>query len=381
MFTGALAFAALVWILQAIDLAIGVPQILSVDEIPPLADADCPAVSLIFAARDEAEKLGAALDTLLALDYPRLEIIAVDDRSADSTPQILEAAAARNPRLKIIRIDELPAGWLGKPHAMQKAYEKSAGEWLVFTDADVHFAPDVLRRAMALATRQRWDHLTLLVNVEMVGAGEKILLTFFSMSVLLAAKPWRVSNPSSRFYAGVGAFQAVRRSAYEAAGTHRRLAMEVVDDMKLGKLLKQSGARSGVAKAVKAISVRWHSGVANIVRGTTKNFFAAFNFKIWLTCLHLAALVLFFIFPWIALPFAHGWPLAFAIAATAIPVIAEAGTALDFGLSPLYALTVPIGALIFGWMVLRSMIITLRQGGITWRDTFYPLKELKRGVV
>ena len=351
------------------------------DEIPTLSGADCPSVSLIFAARDEAEKLGAALATLRALDYPRLEIIAVDDRSVDSTPQILEAAAVQDPRIKIVRVRELPAGWLGKPHALQQAYEQSTGEWLVFTDADVHFAPDVLRRALALALSRRWDHLTLLVNVEMTGPGEKILLTFFSMSVLLAAKPWRVSSPRSRFYAGVGAFQAVRRTAYEAAGTHRRLAMEVVDDMKLGKLLKQSGARSGVARAVKAVSVRWHSGVANIVRGTTKNFFAAFNFKIWVTSLNLAALVLFFLFPWAALPFAHGWALAFAIAATVIPLIAEAGVALQFRLNPLYGLTVPLGALIFGWMVLRSMIVTLRLGGIYWRGTFYPLDELRRGLV
>lgn len=363
------------------DLARGVPTVQSVSATLPLADAYYPAVSVILAARDEAEKLPAALETLLALDYPRYEIVAVNDRSEDATRQILESAAQRNPRLKVVNVTELPAGWLGKPHALQQGYENSTGEWLIFTDADVHFAPDVLRSTVALAIRECWDHLTLLANVEMFTVGERIVLTFFAMSVLMVVKPWRVRDPRSRFYAGVGAFQLVRRTAYEKAGTHRRLAMEVVDDMKLGKILKQSGARSGVAKAVESVRVRWHSGVGNIIKGTTKNFYAATEFRFWFAAAQIIAVFLVFIFPWIALPFARGWPLAFAIIGAAIPVIAEAGTALEFRVSPLYALTAPLGALIFTWMLIRSIVVTLWQGGIFWRGTFYPLKDLKRGVV
>jgi glycosyltransferase involved in cell wall biosynthesis len=380
VYTGVLGFLALVWLLQAIEIARGVPTIPSVDAMPPLVDADCPTVSILLAARDEAEKLPAALDTLLTQDYPRYEVIAVDDRSEDATTEILAAAAKKTAHLKVVRVDQLPAGWLGKPHGLQQGYEQSSGEWLIFTDADVHFAPDALRRSLALAQAQGWDHMTLLANVEMSSAGERIVLTFFAMSVLLAVRPWRVSDPRSRFYAGVGAFQLVGRGVYETAGTHRRLRMEVVDDMKLGKIVKAAGAHSGVAKAVKSVSVRWHAGVGNIVRGTTKNFFAAAEFKLWLMALQLAALLLMFILPWVALPFSRGWTLAFAAIAAFVPIIAEAGVALEFGLSPLYAFTAPIGALIFFWMLLRSTIVTLWQGGIYWRGTFYPLKDLKRGV-
>ena len=138
-------------------------------------------------------------------------------------------------------MESLPAGWLGKPHALQKGYERSTGEWLIFTDADVHFAPDLLRRSVALAEQQQWDHMPLFGTAKMFTIGERIAMTFFALCFLLNVRPWHVSNPRSRFYAGIGAFQLIRRSAYEAIGTHRRLAMEVVDDMKLGKLVKDGG--------------------------------------------------------------------------------------------------------------------------------------------
>ena len=245
----ALTFAAsLFWILNAIDVARGARKIPAIRDIAPLDDSDCPPVSILFAARDEEEKLPGALQTFLALDYPRYEVIAADDRSEDRTAEILKAAE-KNARLKYVRINSLPAGWLGKPHALQQAFERSSGEWLVFTDADVHFSPDLLRRSVALAKREGWDHLTVLGGVEMHTVGETIALTFFGMGFVMGVRPWRTNDPHSKGYTGVGAFQLMRRSTYEAIGTHRRLAMEVVDDMKLGKLVKEAGFRSGVAKA------------------------------------------------------------------------------------------------------------------------------------
>jgi cellulose synthase/poly-beta-1,6-N-acetylglucosamine synthase-like glycosyltransferase len=379
--TWLLGAVALLWIAEAIDIAIGVPSIPSLADAAPLSDSQCPTISILFAGRDEAVKLPNALDTLLTLDYPRYEVVAVDDRSEDATGTILDKAAQKDSRLKAVRVDSLPAGWLGKPHALQKAYEASSSEWIVFTDADVHFAPDLLRRAIALAEAKDWEHMTLLGRVKMFTVGEKIAMTFFGLALMLGTRPWKTSDPGSRFYTGVGAFQMIQRSAYEKMGTHRRLAMEVVDDMKLGKLVKEAGIRSGVAKAGDAVSVHWHAGVGNIIRGTTKNFFATSGFKLWLTSLHILGLLLMFVVPVAALPFVHGWARAFAVIAIVLPLIAEIGVAIEFESQPLYALTYPIGALIFVWMILRSMIVTLWQGGIVWRGTFYPLEELKRGVV
>ena len=374
--------AALFWILNAIDVALGARKLPNIRDIAPLDDADCPPVSILFAARDEEEKLPAALATFLALDYPRYEVIAADDRSEDRTAEILRAAAEKDARLKYVRIDSLPAGWLGKPYAMQQAFEHSSGgEWIVFTDADVHFSPNLLRGAVAMAKREGWDHLTLLSSVEMHTIGERIALTFFGMGFLMGIRPWRANDSKSKGYAGIGAFQVLRRSAYEAIGTHRRLAMEVVDDMKLGKLVKEGGFRSGVAKAWKEVRVRWHAGLGSLIRGTTKNFFASSGYNLGMVSFQLVMMLATCVAPWVALPFLRGWALAFDAIAVGMMFAIHAGVCIEVGASPIYALTEPIGALIFCWMLTRSTIVTLWNGGVTWRGTFYALEELRRGVV
>jgi glycosyltransferase involved in cell wall biosynthesis len=377
----ALGAVALLWIYGAIAAAIGVPKLASVRDAAPLSDEDCPSISVLFTARDEADKLAAALKTFLAMDYPRYEVVAVNDRSKDATSEILERTAEDNPHLKVVHVKELPSGWLGKPHALQKAYEQSTGEWLIFTDADVHFAPGLLRSAISLAEKSGWDHLTLSGRTEMFTFGEKIVMTFFGLAFLMSVQPWRVSNPRSRAFAGIGVFQLIRRSTYEAIGTHRRLAMEVVDDMKLGKLVKKEGYRSGVAMGGDDVSVHWHDGVGNIIRGTTKNFFAFTGFSLPVASIQIFGMLMLCVVPWVALFFVHGWTLVFAGITVGLAIILHAGACLEFRVSPAYALTFPIGALIFVWMLTRSMIVTLWTGGVTWRGTFYPLKELKRGVV
>lgn len=369
------------WMAYGLRIALGAMQLPWLKNYASAKDAECPEVSLIFAARDEEEKLPLALETLRQIDYPRLEIAAVDDRSSDGTAQILNDAAKRDSRLHMVRIDELAEGWLGKPHALQRGYEASSGEWLLFTDADVRFRPDVIRRAISLAKAKQLDHLTLMSEVEMHGFWEKTVLTFFGLGFQVATNPSGASDPLSRSYVGIGAFQMVRRRAYEASGTHRRLAMEVLDDMKLAKIVKQSGFRSGVGIAQDFVTVRWHAGIGNIVYGVTKNFFAAAGFRLPIVVLQLAGIFWAHILPFVALPFIHGWTLGFVIASIAIALVFHAGTAIVMRASPLYALTQPIGAAIFSYMLLRSTVVTLRQGGIVWRETFYPLEKLRRGIV
>jgi len=372
---------AVAWVASAVDLAVGVRTIPWLRDVVPLEDDKCPAVSILFAGRDEAEKMPGAIATMLALDYPRYEVIAVDDRSVDATGAILAAGARKDARLKPARVDSLPAGWLGKPHALEEAYERSSGEWLVFTDADVHFKPDVLRRVIALAERMQWDHLTLLAAPKLYTFGEKVAMMFFSTCFLIGTRPWRANDPKSRGYSGIGAFQLVRRSAYEKAGTHRRLAMEVIDDLKLGKIVKEAGFRSGVARGEDAVSVHWHAGLANIVRGTTKNFFAATGFSLPVLASQVLGTLTMFVLPVAALVFVRGWALVFAATAAIFALIIATGAARAIGASGFYGLTYPIGAVIICWMLLRSTAVTLWQGGVTWRGTFYPIEELKRGVV
>ena len=372
---------AFVWVILGLRVAYGALKLPWLKDFSPITGTDVPRISLLFAARDEEEKLPGALATLAQIDYPELEIIGVDDRSKDATGRILDEFAASHPRFRAIHVKELPGGWLGKPHALQQAYEASSGEWLLFTDADVRFNIDVLRRAITMATERNLDHLSLFGDVEMVGFWEKVVVTFFGMAFHMATAPSEVINPKSGAYMGVGAFQLLKRSAYEAAGTHRRLAMEVIDDMKLGKIVKQAGFRSGVGIAQDFVVVRWHAGARNLINGVTKNFFAGSGFSVARVVISILGLLLMNVLPFAGLVFGHGWVRIFAAICVVIVLCFHAGVDIVMRVSPLYCFTVPVGAVLFGYMLLRSTVYTLKQGGIVWRGTFYPLEALKRGAV
>lgn len=171
------------------------------------------------------------------------------------------------------------------------------------------------------------------------------------------------------------------RGAYEGCGTHRRLAMEVVDDMKLGKLVKMAGFRSGVAVAQHYVSVAWHLGLRNLVRGTEKNFFAWAQFRISVAAAQIVGLFILNVLPFIGIVSGHGWTRVLAGTSVLIAVCFHLGVDIVMCASPFYCLTLPFGASIFAYMILRSTVVTLRQRGIVWRGTFYPLDELRGGLV
>jgi len=375
------AVVAVLWLLQAVLLARGMKRLPKLADAAPLPDAECPRVSIIFSARDEAEELRAALESMLALDYPACEVIAVNDRSTDATPQILDEFAKRHSKLKVVHVDELPAGWLGKTHGLYRGYREARGEWLLFTDADVRFAPDALRRALRVALERGWDHFSPMCWLEMKGFWKKAVVTCFGMLGAIVTQPWKVADPKSKRFIGAGYFNLVRRAAYEASGTHKKLALEVIDDLKLGKIVKQSGFRSGSAAGGYYATLRWYDGVGGLVRGLEKNGFAILYFSLLLTGLLLAATVTFYILPFAALFWLDGWARIFAAVAAATAVGLHAAVAANAKQSPLLGFTFPVCAAIFAYTMARSAALTLWRGGIIWRGTFYPLKELRKGMV
>jgi hypothetical protein len=151
--------------------------------------------------------------------------------------------------------------------------------------------------------------------------------------------------------------------------------------MKLGKIVKQAGFRSSVSLAEDAVVIRWHAGLGNLVRGVTKNFFAALGYNVGLVLLAAAAMLLTDVAPFVGIFIGHGWIRVLAAISVVIALGFHVGVNVVMRVSPLYALTHPIGAVLFCYMLLRSTVVTLWRGGVTWRDTFYPLEELKRGVV
>src|SRR3984885_14667241 len=189
----------------------------------PVAAAGNPLVSIIVPARNEEESIEQALRTLLALDYDNYEVIAVNDRSTDRTGEIMEKIAARagtQGLLGVIQHQELPAGWLGKAHAMWTATNAATGDWLLFTDADVLFKPDSVRRALAYAEAEKADHVVLFPRMIMKQPGEYMMTAFFHTMFVFGHRPWKVADPKSQDHMGVGAFNLIRQSAYQAVGTN-----------------------------------------------------------------------------------------------------------------------------------------------------------------
>ena len=144
---------------------------------------DMPTLSIVVPACNEEDTIERGMNSLLALDYPHLEIIAVNDRSTDRTGAILDRLALSDPRLRVLHVETLPAGWLGKNHAMHSGSQAAKGKWLLFTDADVVFAPDALRRTVAFAERECLDHLVLSPRCETHGFWERAKLRWQLMPV------------------------------------------------------------------------------------------------------------------------------------------------------------------------------------------------------
>src|SRR5260370_407894 len=143
-------FIAFFWLTHGLRVAYGAMRLPWIKDFAPASDADCPRITILLAARDEEEKLPAALATLMEIDYPDLEVIAVDDRSQDSTGRILDEFAASHPRLRVVHITQLPAGWLVKPHALQKAYQTSTSAWLLIPASPLRSKPKFLHPALPL---------------------------------------------------------------------------------------------------------------------------------------------------------------------------------------------------------------------------------------
>jgi len=341
--------------------------------------AKWPKVSVVAAAWDKATRVEEALGSLANLDYPALEVIAVDDRSTDGTGAIIDRMAAADPRVRALHVTELPEGWLGKCHAMQEGARRTGGELLLFTDGDVVFAPDTLRLAVRHFLARRLDHLALLPGLVPGGYWEDAVKSYFAMLFVVGVKAWAAGSASKEIYVGIGAFNLVRRSAYETIGGHEVLRLDVADDLMLGKRIKQAGFRQDALIASDHLRLRWQEGVGGFIRGLEKNGFAALGFSIPFLLLVTALVFLFYVVPWLGvLSFRDARVSGYALSVLLMHGIY--GYFASFHRNGwLLAPVLPCAAFVYLFAVWRSAVITLRRGGIRWRDTFYPLEVLKRG--
>jgi cellulose synthase/poly-beta-1,6-N-acetylglucosamine synthase-like glycosyltransferase len=379
---------ALAWFSRIVDAALGMPKMVDISrpewDRKPAMDGGNSRVTIIVPARNESADIEAALTRLLALDYDHYEVIAVNDRSTDDTGAIMDKVAgtpAAQGRLKVIHVSELPPHWLGKTHAMWSAAREASSDWLLFTDADVMFKPDSLRRAIAYAEAEPADHVVLFPKMIMTKPGERMMIAFFQTLFMFGHRPWKVADPKTDDHMGVGAFNMVRRTVYESVGTYERMRMEVLDDMKLGKVVKKGGFAQRNVFGKDLISIHWAKGTMGIVNNLTKNFFAVLSFQWWRALLSCVGLVFLNMVPFFGTASVHGWSrLPYAIALTSMFLI-YAGMSARSAIPPYYFLLHPVSTALFSYTVLYSMIATYKQGGVIWRGTLYPLDELKKGLV
>lgn len=343
-----------------------------------------PRVSIIVPARNEAPHVEAALQSVLALDYPDFEVFVINDRSTDSTGEIIDRIAAAHagaPPLRILHITDLPSGWLGKPHAMWTAAEQATGDYILFTDADVSFRSDCLRRAITYAEQQHADHLVLFPSYILRSPGEKLMLGGFQLLFIFGHRPWKVDDPNSDDFIGLGPFNLIHRTAYQAIGTFRALRLEVIEDMKLGKLVKMNHLAQRNVFGPGLLPWSWGSGALGLVRNLTKNLFALMQFRVG-KALGACALWLFFnLMPLIGAVLAPGWARLPYIAALAALAGIHAGMARRTAVPAWTFLFHPVSALLIVYTMLRSMAHTLRHRGVVWRGTRYELEELRKGMV
>jgi len=338
-----------------------------------------PKVSVVVPARDEAERIEEALRSLARMDYPDFEVIAVDDRSGDGTGAIMDRVAAEEPRVEVVHVTSLPKEWLGKCHAMDVGARRATGEILLFTDGDVVFAPDTLRLAVRYLEAKRLDHLALMPGMIPGGYWEDALKIFFAMVFLWGLKAWAVDSPSKDLYVGIGAFNLVRRAAYEGFGGHEALRLEVADDLMLGKRIKQAGYRQEALIAPSHMRLRWLTGVRGVVRGLEKNGFAAIGYSLPFLFFLTAFVVCFYAVPYLGILFFRD-ARVIGYVATVLLMHGTYGYFASFHRNGwLTAPALPVAAFLYLFSVWRSAVLTLRRKGVVWRDTFYPLEVLKRG--
>lgn len=337
-----------------------------------------PSLSIVVAARDEEVRLEGAARSWLGVDVPDLEVIVVDDRSTDRTPQLLDRLAAEDERLQVLHLSARPEGWLGKCHALREGAARASGRYLLFTDADVALDPSGVRRALLHAERARVDHLVLIPRVHADGPLQRALNAVFFQTFLSGLGSRRTNLGPGGGAIGVGAFGLVRRQAYESVGGHEPIRMQVGDDVALARLLLRAGHVQRVHWGEAVAAVHWQQGTWGTVRGIEKNWFWGVRFSLALQAMVSAALLVAHVLPLAAA--ARPWPVAaatltaFAASNFATHLVPDGRIRTAAWGAVLHPLA---GSLLVaaGWL---SAIATLRRGGIVWRGDFVPLEVLRR---
>ncbi len=364
------------WIGFSLYLLVNSRKVSFLRDITEPAD-EAPAVAIIVAVRNEESAVERALQSVCHLAYRNKRILVINDRSTDRTPEILGRMKLLHPDLSVIDIAELPSGWLGKNHALYQGYLASREEYILFTDADVKFRPESLTKALRYMTGRELDHLAILPGIDSPSVGFSSIVDTFKLMLEFRQRPWAVRDPRSRASIGIGAFNLLRRSAYEKAGTHQAIRLRPDDDLKLGERIKAAGLRQDVLYGDGEIWLEWYHSIREFIDGLMKNTFSVSDYRLWKALGTALAVLLAFVMPLPGL-LISGTTVHYLLLAI-ITLFQLPLFIFKRGMKKVwwYTFMVPVAGLIMTFIILKSAFLTIRQGGIYWRDHFYPLTDLK----
>jgi hypothetical protein len=343
-------------------------------ERPGVPDATPIRCSVIVPARNEEDRIEKTIRHLLNQGRVSIEVIGVDDRSSDRTGEILARLAAEDSRVRVTRVERLPEGWLGKCHACHAGARVATGDWLLFTDADCWMKPDVIARALSVAVRDGVEHIALTPGV----AALTIPAQGWHLAFLISLAGWfaGVNQDKPKSYFGMGAFNLVQRTIYDRWGGHEALRLTVLDDVRLGLLVRRAGGRTRAFIGGDDVECHWGHTAREMVKIMEKNYFAALDFRTWTAIMASMA--------WLAIvglvvigPFTGTWAGAGATAASLTLAIPAYVLSRRIGWGIRAALMTPFVFPLLFYAIMRSVVLTLRQRGVRWRDTFYSLDQLR----
>src|SRR4030042_514165 len=234
-----------------------------------------PMVSIIIPVCNEIDTFEPAFNSLTNLDYPKVEFIIVDDRSTDGTSALIDRIATRDNRVRVIHIEELPEGWLGKTHALKVGAENAKGEFMLFTDADIHFSTTIIKKAISQCINEKIDFLTLIPKFENVNILLDTAISFMIRAIFAGNRVWETNDPRSKHAVGFGPFILVNKETFQKSRGFEWMKMDICDDLAFGLLMKQAGARGKAMVATSDVSLTYSRSFYDYAKSTEKTGLAS----------------------------------------------------------------------------------------------------------
>lgn len=345
-------------------------------------NGDLPLISVIIPARNEQDSIERCLECILNQTYPRYEVIVVEDRSDDQTPQILSRFEESHPEVEVLHGRKLPPGWVGKPFALHQGVRHAEGDWYCFLDADTFGAPALLSSALHFAEEEKVDCLSLLTEQIMVGFWERVVLPVVFTGLKFGYPAQQVNDPDHPRAIANGQFILIKGPVYREIGGHQAVCDRVDEDKALAKKVKSSGFRLYLAEGGKLVRTRMYTSLEEMWNGWTKNIYLGMQGRLGLLAFGIIS----------ALIAALGIPLWWGVALVGVSrhggivsILTLLETLLftiyllyhrvrlyrEMNSNPWYSLSLPLGSAVFAAMMIVSAFRVLSGQGVVWKKRRY----------